>query len=450
MKNLFYLLVGLAVSSAMVSCVDDEESDQVKELRQAEIDKLAAEAAQEQASTEQLYLNMYNTAVSKVKSLLNDISNYQQCLDDVVSGKVSLEAAKEAIVSYNEDRIAQAEKDIEDEKAVIAIYEKAEYMTSEEIEQATISARLAYESAQSASYDYWTTLTDQGYNYDGYDVTYGYYTKINELIGYYTYNSTYFYSLTKTTSNLYKLYIPQNHTIRNYEFVTLLKNIFNNNGSYYSFYDDNRTDATYNTIYLSSVVKNVPTALKDADDYTYYTTYLYYDIDADEYNEIVSALKANIAKYKEDNNTIYYEEYSQKLDSIESNYTKLTAAYSTYKKQLDKLVGYSVDIYDLQIAYNNAQTLYYAYQSYSASDIEQLILNRQANIYNLEQNIATYKNLIENASNNITDNTTLNSYYTKLIAQLESEIEVQKSIAELYRKRLLGTSTTTTTSTSAE
>lgn len=44
MKKLFYLLAGsLCMSAAMVSCVDDEESNEVKELRQVQLNQEKAQ-----------------------------------------------------------------------------------------------------------------------------------------------------------------------------------------------------------------------------------------------------------------------------------------------------------------------------------------------------------------------------------------------------------------------
>ena len=136
MRKLIYLVAGsLCMSAAMTSCVDDEESNEVKEMRQVQLNQMKLDLEQDKADLDQTYWNMYNSAISKVKTLENDKKNFQLQLDDVKSGNVTLADAKDAIVKYNDIRIAQAEKDIQDEEAVKTIYKNMDIKSAEDLNE---------------------------------------------------------------------------------------------------------------------------------------------------------------------------------------------------------------------------------------------------------------------------------------------------------------------------
>ena len=166
MKKSFLLIGALCVGAAFVSCVDDSESDEVKELRQIQLNK-------EKKSLDNEYWTMYNNAVAKVKSYRDDLKTNQQNLDDAKDGKITLEAAKAAAVAYQNKIIAQKQKDIQDKEAEIAVQKALKGMTYEQAVQEKIKATNAKEEAAKAAADYWIDLTNKGYNksYDGYTTT---------------------------------------------------------------------------------------------------------------------------------------------------------------------------------------------------------------------------------------------------------------------------------------
>lgn len=427
MKKLFYLLAGsLCMSAAMVSCVDDEESNEVKELRQVQLN-------QEKAQLDQTYLNMYNTAVSKVKTLSSDKKDQQQQLDDVKSGKLSLDEAKTNIESWNNIRIAKAEKDIENEKAIKTIYEKMETTSPEEINQARVNAQIDANKADNERHTYWTNLTIDGFNYNNVDVDAYWNSKLNELLGrnYYGYN----------------FYMPINHKLQVTAFIQKALSIFKDNDGVLSIYDRYREDATWNNYYLNGIIEDKSKELQD-EGVTYYT-YRYYTINEETYNDLKDVLKANVDSLQkrallDDSYTNTYNNYKEKQDSIIANYNALKATLTAYSELVTKLEGYAKQVYALEIAYNKAYSIYNAY-NYSTMDKEQLILNCESNINDLKSDIVRYNQNIENAANNIVDNATLTSYYTTLIAELDSEIKFQQSIADKYRQLLGGSSNSSST-----
>ncbi len=429
MKKLFYLLAGsLCMSAAMVSCVDDEESDEVKELRQVQL-------SQEKASLDQTYLNIYNTAINKVKTLSSDKKDQQKQLDDVKSGKLSLDEAKTNIVSWNNIRIAKAEKDIENEEAIKKIYQSMETTSPEEINQARVNAQIDLNKANNERLTYWTNLTVNGFNYDNIDTDASWSSKLNELVGRYYYGNNF--------------YMPQNHKLQVTAFIQRAQSVFADNNGVFYIYDRYRKEPTWDYYYLNNIIETKTKDLQD-EGATYYT-YRYYAINEDAYSDLKDVMKANVDSLQkksilDDSYTDVYNSYKEKQDSIVANYNALKSAITAYTALLTELEGYAKKVYELEMAYNKAYAIYNAY-NYSTMDKEELIFSCESNINDLKNDIARYNEYIEDANNNIVDNATLTSYYTTLIAELDSEIKFQQSVADKYRQLLSGSSNSSSTET---
>lgn len=425
MRKLIYLVAGsLCMSAAMTSCVDDEESNEVKEMRQVQLNQMKLDLEKDQANLDQTYWNMYNSAISKVKALESDKKDFQLQLDDVKSGNVTLADAKDAIVKYNDIRIAQAEKDIQDEEAVKTIYKNMEIKSAEDLKEEEIKAEIEMNKANSARLSKWTEITNDGYNYNGVDASYGWNSKLSELLGGYTYWNNY--------------YEPTNHKLQGTDFIAAAKDLYDNSSDF-SFYDQYRKDPKYTTLYLKNVIEFETVDLKD--DGVVYYSYTKYKINTEKYTEMLGFLNANVDslyKYNVINNNAWedeYDEYIEEKTAIEAKYKALTDNIAAYNTLLTTLEGLAKEVYALETAYNKAANIYNAY-GYSSMDKEVLVMQCESNINNLREDIVRYKDFKEQADNDIVDNATLNTYYTLVISQIENDIKIQQSIADKYYKLL--------------
>ena len=113
MKKSFLMIGALCMGAAFVSCVDDSESSEVKDLRKLQL-------SQEQAKLDQTYWNMYEAAINNVKTYKGDLNTAQQNLDGIKSGNLTHTAVKEAAIAYQNMVIARNKKDIDDKNAEIA------------------------------------------------------------------------------------------------------------------------------------------------------------------------------------------------------------------------------------------------------------------------------------------------------------------------------------------
>ena len=100
----------------------------------------------------------------------------------------------------------------------------------------------------------------------------------------------------------------------------------------------------------------------------------------------------------------------------------------------------------METAYDKAANIYNAY-GYSSMDKEVLVMQCESNINTLREAIVNYKDLKEQADNDIVDNATLNTYYTLVISQIENDIKIQQSIADKYYKLLTSSNSSSSEST---
>ncbi len=460
MKKSFLLMGALCLGTAFVSCVDDSESDEVKELRQVQLDqkKVNLESSKvdlesSRVALENKYWTNYDKAIAAIKTLQGDLEQAQEDLDGVKSGKLTHEAAKEAAIAYQNTVIARNQKDIKDKENEIAAQKKMAGMTQEQIDEAIINANIAEEKALKDAQDYWIQLTQEGYNksYSGTSVgvTADYSAKIAMLLGGYT--ATVKYQNNKLDENKWVKAMNKLYGQPLYYYVDA--DGLTKNASVYDFYyaDDDDTPGT-GSYTATSMISSVSLQLEDENGFAFqtYTKYTYKDLKKykSALGEYVKQLREAIPDDKTD--ATYpgkyneWAQYKSLQDNVNSMIDVLSSEveYSVYEALLNKYVENAKKIYSLESAAADASTIAAAYNAYIVSDNE-------ATIAALENAIDGYNTAIENAKrkinevieNDIVDDATAISYYETLIAEINSDITVQKALAEKYRKLLTSSNT---------
>ena len=460
MKKSFLMMGALCLSAAFVSCVDDSESDEVKDLRQVQLEQKKVNLESSKVSLESsktslanMYWSNYDKAVAAVKTLQGDLNKAQKDLDDVKSGKLTHEAAKEAAIAYQNTVIARNQKDIKDKENEIAAQKKMAGMTYEEVAEEIIKANIAEEKAIKDAQDFWIQLTQEGYNYSyagtSVNVGAGYSAKINMLLGGYNYAVKY-----------------QNNKLDENKWVKALNKLFGAPMYYYVDADGlTQTASAYNFSYTdeddtpgsgyyeaTSMISALTLQLEDENGFAFqtYTKYTFKDLKKykSALSEYVKQLKDGIPEdktvpaYKPAYNA--YAQYKALQETITSLTDVLSSEVETsvYEALLNKYVENAKKIYSLDAAADAASAIANAYNAYSVSDNE-------ATIAALEDAINGYNTAIENANrkinevieNDIVDDATAIKYFEALIAEINSEITFQTAMAEKYRKLLTSSNT---------
>ncbi|MBP5667725.1 MAG: hypothetical protein J6X32_06225 [Salinivirgaceae bacterium] len=425
MKKSFLLMGALCVGAAFVSCVDDSESSEVKELRQVQLDS-------KKADLDNQYWTMYNNAVTKVKTYQGDLKDNQQNLDDAKDGKLTLDAAKAAAVAYQQMVIARNEKDIADKKAEIEVQKAMKGKSYEEIAQAKITANNAKEEATKEYNDYWINLTEKGYNKDINSKTIAISGSAGDKIS---------MLLDAPSTGNYKY---KNNKLDEIPFVKAMNTIFDSKEYYYE-YDGNQYSSTYydfsydgDSYEAAKMFKSKTFVLDDENgkQITTYTVWYFDDVKQNDANTYAGAL-SKLVKDATDSEKARLT----KLQEDITNLTALLADRSAYQSLIDEYVGHAKKLYSLSQAYASADAIATAYSSYTAS-------NNESTVATLEDAIKTYNTNIENANkainetinNGITDKETLIAYYNNLISELKSAIAANQAIAEKYRALIAGSS----------
>lgn len=464
MKKSFLMMGALCLGAAFVSCVDDSESDEVKDLRQVQLEQKKVNLESSKVSLESSktslanqYWNSYDKAVSAVKTLQGDLNKAQHDLDDVKSGKLTHEAAKEAAIAYQNTVIARNQKDIKDKEAEIAAQKKMAGMTFEQIAEAKIDANIAEEKAVKDAQDYWIQLSQEGYNYSyagsSVGVGAGYSAKINMLLGGYTYSVKYQNNKldeNKWVKAMNKLYGAPLYYYVDADGLTQTASAYN-----FSYTDEDDTPGS-GYYEATSMISAVTLQLEDENGFAFqtYTKYTFKDLKKykSALSEFVKQLKdaipedKTIPAYKPAYNA--YAQYKALQETITSLTDVLSSEVETsvYEALLNKYVENAKKIYSLEAAADAASAIANAYNAYSVSDNE-------ATIAALEDAINGYNIAIENAKrkinevieNDIVDDATAIKYYEALIAEINSEITFQTAMAEKYRKLLTSSSNTQST-----
>ena len=444
MKKSFLLMGALCVGAAFVSCVDDSESDEVKELRQVQLDS-------KKASLDEQYWDFYNDAVDKVKTYQKDMKDAQMNLDAAKDGKLTLEAGKAAAVAYQQQVIARNQKDIEDKKAEIEVQKAMAGKSYEDIQKAKITSANAAEKAAKDAQDYWLDLTNKGYNqsYDEYGGSSS--VDIDEatdmLLGdYWTYGSLDVkYRNNKLSENEW---VKAMNAIYCYEVYSYIdgNNLPSSSDEYEFYYTDEDDDPGTGYYYATSMFSSQTIEMKDNNGYSFqtYTKYTFKDVDKYQkaLNEYVKKLKD--AKDADPDNIGYataYNQYKALQDKITGLIDILSdeGKYTAYENALKANEGYANEIRSLLAAYDKADAIADAYDNYYVSNNESTVATLEDAIKGYNDNIdAANKTINETINNGITDQETLIAYYTTLIAELKSEIAANQAVADKYRALIAG------------
>lgn len=464
MKKSFLLMGALCVGAAFVSCVDDSESNEVKELRQVQLDS-------KKADLDNQYWTMYNNAVTKVKTYRDDLKTAQENLDAAKDEKTTLTEVKDAYIAYQQQVIARNEKDIADKKAEIEVQKAMAGKSYEDIQKAKITSANAAEKAAKDAQDYWLKKTEDGYNqsYDEYGGTSS--VDIDEatdmLLGdYWTYGS------------LDVAY--RNNKLSKNEWVMAMNKILNCDGYVYTDGDGlSQTSHDYNFSFswdpgddfnhiydydAYDMIKSQTLALYSDNGYVYqyYTLYsykpaltkfiaalnLYYSNDDNAKPGLVQVTDKAKDTYGE-TSTEYKDALTaqNKYKALKDKIAELNAVlgdqtkYDAYTSLINEYVGYANEIRSLFEAYSKAEAIATAYSTYSVS-------NNESTVASLEDAIKTYNDAIKTAkaqinetiNNGLTDKETAIAYYNARIAEINSAIAANQAIAEKYRALIAGSS----------
>ena len=457
MKKSFLMIGALCMGAAFVSCVDDSESTEVKDLRQLQL-------SQEQAKLDQTYWDKYEAAINNVKQYQSDLEKAQENLDGVKSGNLTHTAVKEAAIAYQNVVIARNKKDISDKNAEITAQKAMEGKTYEEIAELKIKADNDKEKAKKALEDYWIAKTNDGYN-----LSYDTYT------GAKTVDAS---SASAMTDMLLgdgsgKIKYRNNKLCEN-EWVKALNAIYDSEiysyvdgdgltktSSDYDFsYTDDDDDPGTGSYTATSMLSSQTIQLKDNNGYSFqtYTKYTFKDV-----KKYKKALSEYVGKLKDaipDKDNPYYSasvtaynQYKALADKIAALTEVLgdegkTAAYEGMLKAYE---GYAKEIRAFGVEVDKATAIASVYAKSSASDNEKTIKALEDAIKGYNKAIADATEEINNIENAIVDDATAQKYYEALIADLNTQIAVNNAIAEKYRALILGsTSSNTQNTTPAE
>ena len=461
MKKSFLMIGALCMGAAFVSCVDDSESSEVKDLRKLQL-------SQEQAKLDQTYWNMYEAAINNVKTYQGDLNTAQQDLDGIKSGNLNHTAAKEAAIAYQNMVIARNQKDINDKKAEIAAQKAMEGMTYEQVQEAKIAAKNAEEKAKKDAADFWLELNDAGLNlaYQGnnpqtVDVSAGYAAKIGMLLGGGSVTNIKYQNEKLCENEWVKaMNLLYSSDIYSYEDADGLTKTSDTYSFYYGGDGDKLPAGTYTA---TSMISSETKQLQDNSGFAYQTYTLYTFKDVKKYStaltKFVKELKDAVPAADDPYYASAYNNYKQYV-ALQEKVTELVAVldnaskYGAYTALIADYVTKANKIYALETAKTSAAALSTAYASYSggvASDNEKTIAGLEDAIKGYNKAIAGATEEINKIENEIVDDATAQKYYEALVADLNSQIAANNAIAEKYRALILGsTSSNTQNTTPAE
>ena len=457
MKKSYLLIGALCVGAAFVSCVDDSESTEVKDLRQLQL-------SQEKAKLDQTYWDKYEAAINNVKQYQSDLKDAQQGLDGIKEGNLNHTSAKEAAIAYQNMVIARNKKDIADKQAEIAAQKAMEGMTFEQIAEAKIKANNDKEKAKKALEDYWVAKTNEGYNlsYDSYS-------------GAKTVDAT---SASAMTSMLLgngsgNIKYRNNKLCEN-EWVKAMNAIYDKEvysyvdgdgltktSSDYDFtFTDDDDDPGSGTYTATSMLSSQTIQLKDNNGYSFQTYTKYTFKDVKKYKKALSEYVKQLSDAMPDKDNAGYPAALTNLNkykALQSQITTLTdilgdeGKAGAYENLLKAYEGYAKEIRAFGVQVDQATAVASVYANSS-------VTNNEATIATLEDAIKVYNTAIENATkeinkieNEIVDDATAQKYYEDLVADLNSQIAANNAVAEKYRALILNsTSSNTQNTTPAE
>lgn len=369
--------MGVAIiATSFVACVEDEEeSESVKAIREANV-------LQTKVVADQAYNSFYNNAISKLNTLENNLHVYEDNLKHAENSQDDQKNYKEYMVSYYQELI-------KDEEAKIEAVKKYAGITEQDANELSKELYVAYQETQSALFEYDKTLAKKGIN-------------PSEMF------SSYSSSSNKFLSDL-SFICKKNNLYNNYLYI------------YYSDYD-------YYTYMWSAIFAS---EYKYADEEKLKGSYTFYTLDEEDIEDVKEGYSSAMEICKSDSSRLE----QLKKDSIEFDKTiaELTKGYAEYESKIKELVGYSNERQKL----NDASNL--AYNEYSVvSNYVYNLYDVENGIQSCQSTIDDYKTYINDAENAITDKASYISFVKRQIEITKSDIEVQEAIIAQYRDYLLG------------
>lgn len=458
MKKSYLLIGALCVGAAFVSCVDDSESTEVKDLRQLQL-------SQEKAKLDQTYWDKYEAAINNVKQYQSDLKDAQQGLDGIKEGNLNHTSAKEAAIAYQNMVIARNKKDIADKQAEIAAQKAMEGMTFEQVAEAKIKADNDKEKAKKALEDYWIAKTNDGYN-----LSYDSYTGDKTVDA--TSASAMTDMLLGAGSGTSKY---RNNKLSENEWVKAMNAIYNNESYSYvdgdgltqtstdydiDFTDDNDDPGTGHYT-ATSMLSSQTIQLKDNNGYAFqtYTKYTFKDVKKykSALSQFVGQLKDAVPSDKTDpyyvSSVTAYNKYKALSDKISALTDVLgdEGKFQAYENMLKAYEGYAKEIRAFGVQVDQATAVASVYAKSSASNNEKTIAGLEDAIKGYNKSIASATEEINKIENEIVDDATAQKYYEDLIADLNSQIAANNAVAEKYRALILNsTSSNNQNTTPAE
>ena len=457
MKKSFLMIGALCMGAAFVSCVDDSESTEVKDLRQLQL-------SQEQAKLDQTYWDKYEAAINNVKQYQSDLEKAQENLDGVKSGNLTHTAVKEAAIAYQNVVIARNKKDISDKNAEITAQKAMEGKTYEEIAELKIKADNDKEKAKKALEDYWIAKTNDGYNLS-YDTYTGAKTvdassasaMTDMLLGAGSGNIK--YRNNKLCENDWVKAMNAIYDAEVYSYVDGDGLTKTSTDYDFAFTDDDDDPGTGNYT-ATSMLSSQTIQLKDNNGYAFQTYTKYTFKDVKKYKKALSEFVGQLKDAIPDkDNAMYssavstYNQYKALSDKIAALTEVLGDEGKTtaYENMLKAYEGYAKEIRAFGVEVDKATAIASVYSKSSASDNEKTIKALEDAIKGYNKAIADATEEINNIENAIVDDATAQKYYEALIADLNTQIAVNNAIAEKYRALILGsTSSNTQNTTPAE
>lgn len=326
--------MGVAIiATSFVACVEDEEeSESVKAIREANV-------LQTKVVADQAYNSFYNNAISKLNTLENNLHVYEDNLKHAENSQDDQKNYKEYMVSYYQELI-------KDEEAKIEAIKKYAGITEQDANELSKELYVAYEDAYSALFEYDKTLAKKG-----------------------IYPSDMFSS--SSSSN---------------KFLSDLSFICKKNNLYYNYLNINSSYYYWSAIFASES--------KYADEEKLKGSYTFYTLDEEGIENVKEAYSSAMEYYKSDSSKL--EQLKKDSIEFDKTIAELTKGYAEYESKIKELVGYSNERQKLNDASNLAYNEYSVVSSYvyNLYDVENGIQSCQSTIDDYKTYINDAENAI--------------------------------------------------------
>lgn len=326
--------MGVAIiATSFVACVEDEEeSESVKAIREANV-------LQTKVVADQAYNSFYNNAISKLNTLENNLHVYEDNLKHAENSQDDQKNYKEYMVSYYQELI-------KDEEAKIEAIKKYAGITAQDANELSKELYVAYQDAYSALFEYDKTLAKKGID-------------PSEMF------STYSSSSNKFLSDL--------------SFICKKNNLYNN-----------YINVNYNYYAWSAIFASEN---KYADEEKLKGSYTFYTLDEEEIEDVKEAYSSEMEYYKSDSSML--EQLKKDSIEFDKTIAELTKGYAEYESKIKELVGYSNERQKLNDASNLAWNEYYVVvNDYNLYDVENSIQGYQTTIDGYKTSINDAENAI--------------------------------------------------------